>query len=93
MKMKIELYLVPKDIHGKAIKLFLDKNKLFYKSIITDDISILRRVSQDKFLQKKISILKTTFSSSVQVQIGFNENYLNQLLEHIKRYKAKIKKW
>ncbi len=88
--MKIKLYLVPKDIHGKAIKLFLDKNKLPYEEIITEDINILREVCQDRFLQKKISTLKITFSSAIQVQEGFNEVSLNHLLDHFNKYKSKI---
>lgn len=87
--MKIELYLVPNEMHGKAIKLFLDKNKLPYKEIIIDDINILKKITQNKYMQKKISLLKLTYSSSIHVIIGFNESALNQLLEHINKYKPK----
>jgi len=89
--MKIELYLVPEDIHGKAIRIFLDKNNLPYKEIITNDLSLLNKIAQTS-LTEKISLLKVTHSHSIHVHIGFNEHSLNQLIEHIKKYKCFIEK-
>ena len=87
--MRIELYLVPEDIHGKAIKIFLEKNNLLYKEIITNDLSLLNKIAQTN-LTEKISLLKVTYSHSIHVHIGFNEHNLNQLLEHIKKYNIKF---
>lgn len=87
--MKIELYLVPNDIHGKAIKLFLNKNKLPHKEIITENLEVLRKAAQYN-LNEKISLLKVTYSSGIHAIIGFNKRNLNQLLEHIKKYKSKV---
>ena len=88
--MKIELYLVPEDIHGKAIKIFLQKNNLKFHEIITNDINELEQVTRRK-LPEKISILKVTYSHSIHVQEGFNEHFMNQnILEHIKKYNARL---
>ncbi len=88
--MKIELYLVPDDIEGKLIKEFLVKHKLSFKEIITNNINVLRKVTQNKYLRRKISLLKITYSSSIHIITGFIKHDLNQLLEHIKKYKPKI---
>ena len=88
--MKIELYLVPGDKKGILLKKFLERNKLPYKEIVTNDINILRKVSQNKFLQEKISLLKIAYKSCVEVITGFNPLALKQLLEHIEKYKSKI---
>ena len=87
--MRIELYLVPEDIHGKAIKTFLDKNNLPYKEIISNDLSLLNKIAQTS-LTEKISLLKIIYNHGIHVHVGFNEHSLNQLVEHIKKYKPKI---
>ena len=87
--MKIELYLVSEDIHGKAIKKFLEVYKIPFKEIITNEIDMLSKIAQMR-LQKKISLLQVKYSHSIHVMVGFIEHDLNQLLEHIKKYKPKI---
>ncbi len=88
--MKIELYAVPEDIKGQAIKLFLQRNNLKFHEVVTDDISLLEQVTKRK-LSNKISIIKITYSHGISVQEGFNEHFLNhQILEHIKKYNAKL---
>ena len=87
--MKIELYMVPEDEKGRLIKEFLIKNNLPFKEIITDDINLLNKARQARLNIKK-SLLKVTYSHSIHI-IGYNEFDLNQLLEHIEKYKPKIK--
>ena len=87
--MKIELYLVPEDIHGKALKLFLNNNNLKFIEIIIEDINLLSSIAQTK-LSNKISLLRIKYSSSIPVIVGFNEIALNQILEHIKKYNPKV---
>ena len=87
--MKIELYLVPNDEGGRLIKELLEKNKLSFKEVITNDLDILEKIARTK-LQRKVSLLKIKYSSGISVIVGFNELALKQLLEHIKKYKPKI---
>jgi hypothetical protein len=87
--MKLELYLVPEEVHGKAIKIFLEKSNLPFKEIITNDLFLLNKIAQTG-LTEKISLLRVTFSHSIQVYTGFNEHSLNHLLEHIKRYNPRL---
>jgi len=87
--MKIELYLVPKDKEGKLLKKFLEINRISFKEIIINDINILENVARTKLSRKK-SLLKITYNSGIGVITGFNEYALNQLLEHIKKYKPNV---
>lgn len=87
--MKIEIYLVPEDKEGTLLKNFLDRNKLNYKEIMTDDINLLRKICQGFPCDKK-SLLRIKYSSSISVINGFNPLALKQLLEHIKKYNPKI---
>ena len=87
--MKIELYSVPNDIHGRAIKLFLQKNNISFQEFITEDLKVLEEVLRIP-VSEKISVIKITYSHSISVMQGFSEDYLNQqIIEHIKRYKIK----
>ncbi len=88
--MKIELFRVPNDVEGEKLKEFLLKNNLPFKEIATDNIMVLNKVVQYS-LNRKISLLKITYSSAINVIHGFNELALNQLIEHIKKYNPKIK--
>jgi len=87
--MKIILYSL-NDIHAKAFKIFLNKNKLPYKEVNVNSekpMTELRKLSQ----QNKTSALKIIFNRSIHVIAGFDENYLNiNLLKHIKKYNPKI---
>lgn len=87
--MKIEFYSIG-DEEGKLIKRFLENNKLPFKEINIGDIRILEKIAQTK-LQRKISLLKIRYSSSIGVIIGFNETALNHLLKHIEEYNLKTK--
>lgn len=87
--MKITLYLVPEDKEGKLIKEFLQKNNLLFKEIPTNDLKILQKVAHFP-IQRRVSLLEVRYSSSVHVITGFIERDLNQLIEHINKYKPKI---
>ena len=87
--MKITLYSVPEDRNGKLIKKFLQKNNIPFKEIITNKITLLESIARTK-LQNQISLLKITYGSGINVIIGFNELALNQLIEHIEKYKLKF---
>ena len=87
--MKIELYLVPEDIHGKALKLFLNNNNIKFNEITTEDLELLSSIAQTQ-LKEKISLLRIKRSHSINVIEGFDEIALNQLLDHIKKYNPKI---
>lgn len=87
--MILELYSVPGDENGRMIKRFLEKNNLLFKEIVTNDIRMLRRVAQEN-LQERISLLKVRYRHAIQVMVGFNQHMLNQLIEHIERYKPRI---
>lgn len=87
--MKIELYLVPEDKEGILLKRFLERNKLPFKEIITDDINLLRKVMRG-ILINKISLLRIKYSHSIHVIVGFAPLELKQLIDHIKEYKPKI---
>ncbi|MFH1585420.1 MAG: hypothetical protein ABIB79_01495 [archaeon] len=89
--MKIELYSVPGDKNGELLKKFLERNKLQYKEIITEDINVLRKVVQG-FPCSKISLLRIRYSSSIHVIMGFDPWPLKQFLEHIEKYKPKSDK-
>lgn len=75
--MKIEFYLA-NDEDGKLIKEFLEQNNLPFKTI-KEEI-------------KSWSSLKTTYSHSIHIIEGYNKLLLNQLIEHINKYKPKIEK-
>ncbi len=77
--MKIELYLVPEDKEGGLLKNFLERNKIPYKEIVTNEINILEKIAQTK-LQRKVSLLKIKYSSGIGVIIGYNPIALKQLL-------------
>lgn len=85
--MKITLYLVPEDNEGKLIKEFLQKNNIFFKEILTNDIQTLQKVAHFP-IQRKVSLLDVRYSSSIGVITGFIERDLEQLVEHIKKYKT-----
>lgn len=87
--MIIELYLVPEDMHGKALKLFLTSNNLKFNEIITNDINVLSKIAQSR-LVNKTSLLRIKYSSSVHIIPGFQDYALSQLLEHIKKYNPKF---
>lgn len=91
--MKIILYSIPNDIHAQAFKIFLNKNNLPFKEIIVNNENTkteLIKLSR----QEEISALKVTFSHSIHVYTGFDEQSLNlNILEHIKKYKAHVEKW
>ena len=89
--MKIELYLVPDDKKGILLKKFLERNNLYYKEIITNDINLLRKVLQGAPADR-ISLLRVRMSSSIHVIRGFNPLALKQLLEHIEKYNCHIEK-
>ncbi len=87
--MEIILYSLPKCIHAKAFKVFLEKNKLPYTEIKIDSQNIceLEKLS----CQNKISILKVTKNHGVMVYTGFNEQQLNlNIIEHIKKYNIEM---
>ena len=88
--MNIELFLVPGDEQGNLIKSFLNKNSLKFDEIITEDLELLSKVTQRR-LTRAISMIRIKRSHSIQVMEGYNEFVLNQLLEHISKYKPKIK--
>ncbi|MDO8459491.1 MAG: hypothetical protein Q7S74_00110 [Nanoarchaeota archaeon] len=83
--MRLELFSIPNDANGNLIKDFLVKNNLTFTEIITEDTELLNKIAQTKLLNK-ISILRVTYSHSIHVMIGYQENQLNQLIEHIKKY-------
>ena len=87
--MKIELFTIPGCIHAEAIKIFLRKNNLPFKEIIVNN----QHKEEFKKLNPidNISTVKVTKSYSIGVCAGFNEFFLNQLVEHINKYKPKIK--
>lgn len=87
--MKLELYLVPEDKEGILLKNFLEENKLAHRIIIIKEINELRKVIQFP-TDEMISLLKITKNHSISIITGYNELLLNQLLEHIKKYKPKI---
>lgn len=85
--MKIILYSL-KDIHAEAIKLFLTKNSLGFKEITKNDKDF-NEIRKLTFVDDT-SILKVVRNHSISIMHGFNELFLNQLLEDIKKYKPKI---
>jgi len=87
--MKIELYLVPNDKNAKLIKDFLIKNNLKFHEIITDDISLLRKICQGDY-PKLESLIRVKHSHSIRIIKGYKEFPLNRLIEHIKKYNPKI---
>lgn len=89
--MRIELYSVENDENGIRIKAFLEKNNLPFKEIITNDIYLLQKAIQSK-LPEKISVIKVIYNHSIHVCRGFNEIFLNQIIEHITKYKPRIEK-
>jgi len=88
--MKITLYLVPEDNEGRLIKEFLRKNNIMFKEIITDNLRTLQKVVHFP-IQRKVSLLEIKYSSSIHVINGFIERDLKQLIEHINKYKIKIR--
>ncbi len=87
--MKIEFYNVG-DEEGKKIKEFLTKNNLPFNEIITDDVNLLDKVRQAR-ISTKVSLLRIFYSSSIHIIGGYNELALNQLIEHIEKYKLKMR--
>ncbi|OGJ21668.1 hypothetical protein A3K73_01365 [Candidatus Pacearchaeota archaeon RBG_13_36_9] len=88
--MKITLYLVPEDNEGKLIKEFLQKNKIPFKEILTNDLALLQKIACAP-IQERISLLEIKKSHSIHVITGFIKHDLTQLVEHIEKYKPNIK--
>ena len=86
--MKIELCSVG-DKDGEKIREFLVNNNLPFREIVTSDSNPQDTVEQTRIDAKK-SLLKIIHSHSIHIIDGFNEFALNQLLEHIQKYKPKI---
>ncbi len=86
--MIIELFNFVGDGQGQLIKEFLIKNNLKYHEIITDDLNLLSSVANSKLL-KPLTLIRVKFSHSIQVADGYNEHFLNQLLDHINKYRSK----
>ena len=87
--MKIELYNLQKDIHSQAIKKFLNLNNLPFKEIQVN-IEQAKNEFNEIFRGFNNSVIKVTHSHSIHQCQGFNEPFLNQLIEHIKKYEPKI---
>ena len=87
--MKIELFSVPNDKGRELIKDFLNKYNIKYHEIITDDINLLENVANGKLL-KPLSLIRVKYSHSIHVADGYNKHFLNQLLEHIDKYKPQL---
>ena len=85
--MKIILYSL-NDIHAKAIKIFLNKNNLSFKEITTNNAEF-EEIKKLTYIDN-VSILKIIKNHSINLMHGFNELFLNQLIEHVKKYKPKI---
>ena len=92
--MKIELYLVPEDEEGLKIKEFLIRNNLPFKEVITEDISVLNKVRQlpPNWNSNRNSLLRIFYSSSIHVIDGYQEHALDQIIEHIKKYKSYVER-
>jgi len=88
--MKLEIYSVPRDEEANKIKNFLIENNLKFREILTEDVNIFNKARQAHINRKK-AILKITYSSAIHIVEGFNKFYLQQLLEHIKKYNPKLK--
>ena len=86
--MIIELFSAPEDKNAELIKEFLNKNNLKFHEIITDDINLLSSVANSPLL-KPITLIRVKFAHNIQVIDGYNEHFLNQLLEHINKYNSK----
>ncbi len=89
--MKIELFLAPGDKEGILLKKFLQRNNLFFKEIIANDINLLRKTRQN-IPSEKNSFLRIRMSHSIHIINGFNPWALKQLLEHIEKYNSKTEK-
>ena len=90
--MKLELYSIPKCPEAEKIRDFLNKNNLPFKEIITATPLKDSKIPKNPFFQEKEhSLLKITYSSSIRVISKYDEFLLNQsILEHIKKYNAKV---
>ena len=87
--MKLTLYLA-NDEEGAKIKEFLNANNLIFEEKILNNESKqeLMKISRWSLYDK--SMLKIVKSHSIYFIMGFQEHSLNQLIEHIEKYKPKI---
>ena len=91
--MKIKLYSLPNSEDSQKIRNFLIKNSLPFEETVLNDLARAELTKLSPYMQNiNCSILKINFSHGIQVINGFNEFALNQLLEHFKKYKPKIRK-
>ena len=86
--MKITFYNAG-DKDGELIKKFLLENEILFKEVITNDLNLLQKIAHST-IQRKVSLIEIR-NGYVKVITGFLEWDLNQLLEHIKKYKPKLK--
>jgi arsenate reductase-like glutaredoxin family protein len=88
--MKLTLYSLPNCEEALKIKNFLQNNNINFNEIILynkEKKAELRKLTRFD----KQPLLKIVKSHSINVIKGFNEILLNQLIEHIQKYKPKIK--
>ncbi len=89
--MKLMLYSFPNDAEAAKIRNFLKNNSLLFKEIVVDNKEKFietRKAKQESL--NKISFLKIVRSHSISIITGYQQFFLDQLLEHIKKYNPKI---
>ena len=91
LKMQITLYSL-KDIDAEKIKEFLQKNRLLFRELTIEDKEFNEGLDKLKRMTyiPRISFLKIIKSSSISLIIGYNKFELNQLIEHINKYRPKL---
>lgn len=83
---------MPNSEDSEKIKDFLTKNNLLFEEVVLNDLARMELAKLSPYMNNlKESILKINFNQGIQIINGFNEFALNQLLEHIEKYKPKIK--
>ena len=88
--MKIKLYTIPGCGEADKIRGFLHQNILPFEELVVDS-----KQAWEEFRKicygLKVSTLKVTYSSSIGVMHGFNDVFMQQLAEHVKKYNPKFK--
>ena len=88
--MKLTLYLIPNDKEGEKIKDFLIANNLYFEEKILNNETKQEILKYSRYISFNNSLLLIVKSHSISLIDGFHEHLLNQLVEHIQKYKPKI---
>ena len=89
--MKLKLFTIPNCVEAEKIRKFLIESNLTFEEAVVNNDAYQELDGIAKYLKySKESFLIVRHSHSIHGIHGFNEFALNQLLEHIKKYKPGI---